>query len=53
MQSPIRQGALEGSNVDLGEQIAFLMMSQRALEASAKLVQTTDEMMAQANNLRR
>ncbi|SET18653.1 flagellar hook-basal body protein [Anaerobranca gottschalkii] len=53
IQSPIRQGALEGSNVDLGEQIAFLMMSQRALEASAKLVQTTDEMMAQANNLRR
>lgn len=53
VNSVVRQGALEGSNVNLADQIANLMLSQRALEASAKLIHSTDEMMSQANNLRR
>lgn len=52
-QAIVRQGALEGSNVDLGEQLTRLIFSQRGLEASAKLIHSTDEMMSQANNLRR
>lgn len=52
-QGIIRQGSLEGSNVDLAEQLTRLMLSQRGLEASAKLIHSTDEMMSQANNLRR
>ncbi len=51
--SNIKQGMLEGSNVDLSEQLTRLIMNQRALEASAKLIHSTDEMMSQANNLRR
>lgn len=53
VQSVVRQGTLEGSNVDLAEQLTRLIMSQRALQSSAKLIQSTDEMMSQANNLRR
>ena len=53
VQAVVRQGSLEGSNVDLGEQLTRLILSQRGLEASAKLIHSTDEMMSQANNLRR
>jgi flagellar basal-body rod protein FlgG len=47
------QGQLEGSNVNMGNQMVDLMIAQRAYELSAKVVQASDEMMSLTNNLRR
>ena len=46
-------GALEGSNVDLSNELVTLIAYQRAFEANAKTVTTADEMMADVNNLKR
>lgn len=50
--SKIRQGFLEGSNVDVGEEMVSLIVAQRAYELSSKAITASDEMMQQANNLR-
>ncbi|MGC3963587.1 MAG: flagellar basal-body rod protein FlgG [Rhodocyclaceae bacterium] len=47
------QGFLEGSNVKLTDEMVNLMVAQRAYEASAKVAQSADEMLAMANNLRK
>ncbi len=47
------QGALEGSNVLLTDEMVTLMMMQRAYAASAQVVQAGDQLMSIANNLRR
>lgn len=47
------QGAIEGSNVNMVNQMVNLMVAQRAYELSAKVVQTSDELMSMTNNLRR
>lgn len=47
------QGSLEGSNVRLVDEMVDLMTSQRAYEASVKVVQAADEMLAMVNGLRR
>jgi flagellar basal-body rod protein FlgG len=49
----LAQGFLEGSNVKLVEEMVHLMMAQRAYEASAKVVQASDEMLGMVNGLRR
>src|SRR5262245_60072142 len=49
----IRAGAVEGSNVDLGDQMTTLLMGQRAYSFNARALQTIDEMLGMANNLRR
>ena len=49
----IMGGAVEGSNVDLGEQMTTLLMGQRAYSFNARALQTMDEMLGMANNLRR
>jgi flagellar basal-body rod protein FlgG len=49
----IVQGALEGSNVLLAEQMVALMMMQRAFAANAQVLQAGDQLMAIANGLRR
>jgi flagellar hook protein FlgE len=46
-------GALEGSNVDLSNELVTLIAFQRAFEANAKTVTTADEMMTDVNNLKR
>jgi flagellar basal-body rod protein FlgG len=48
----IRQKSLEGSNVDLTEEITQLIKAQRAYQIAAKAVNTADEMEGLANNLR-
>jgi flagellar basal-body rod protein FlgG len=48
----VRSGFLEQSNVDLTTQMTDLMQAQRALDLNAKAVQTADQMMGIANNLR-
>lgn len=49
----VAQGSLEGSNVKLVEEMVNLMVAQRAYEASAKVVQASDEMLGIVNGLRR
>ncbi|TAK25580.1 MAG: flagellar hook-basal body complex protein [Chloroflexota bacterium] len=49
----IRPGATESSNVDLAEQMTSMVIGQRAYALSARAMQTLDEMMSLANNLRR
>ncbi|MCX7569524.1 flagellar hook-basal body protein [Tumebacillus sp. DT12] len=47
-----RQGYLEGSNVNMAAQMTEMIVAQRAYSMNAKMVQTADEMMGLANNLR-
>ena len=47
------QGFLEMSNVQVVEEMVNLIVAQRAYEVNTKAVQTADEMLGQANNLRR
>jgi len=49
----ISQGFLEMSNVQVVEEMANMIIAQRAYEINAKSIQTTDEMLRIANNLRR
>ena len=52
-RSSIAQGYLEGSNVQVADEMVNLIVAQRAYEMNSKIIQTTDDMMSQANNLRR
>lgn len=45
-------GALEGSTVDLADQMVKVIQYQRGFQANAKLVQTSDEIQTIVNNLR-
>lgn len=49
----ILQGYLEYSNVQIVEEMVNLIQAQRAYEMNSKSIQTADEMLALANNLRR
>ena len=49
----IQQGILEGSNVDVAEELVGMITAQRSYELSSKVIQTADEMMSTAVNLRR
>jgi flagellar hook protein FlgE len=46
-------GALEGSNVDLGNELVTLIAYQRAFQANSKTVTTADEMLSDITNLKR
>lgn len=49
----INQGFLEASNVDIVEEMVAMIAAQRAYEINSKTVQTVDQMMTMANNLKR
>lgn len=49
----LTQGFLEQSNVQVVEEIINLIVAQRAYEANARSVTTADQMLQEANNLRR
>jgi len=49
----ILQGFLEMSNVQVVEEMVNLIIAQRAYEISTKAIQASDEMLGEANNLRR
>ena len=51
-RSKIRQGYLEGSNVQAIDEMVNLIVAQRAYEMNSKIITATDEMLQQANNLR-
>jgi flagellar hook protein FlgE len=49
----ISSGALEASNVELGNELVTLIAYQRAFQANAKTITTADEMMAEVSNIKR
>ncbi len=49
----INQGYLESSNVDIVEEMISMIAAQRAYEINSKTVQTVENMMTMANNLKR
>ncbi len=49
----ISQGFLEQSNVDVVKEMIDMIVTQRAYELNSKSVQTSDEMLGIANNLKR
>lgn len=51
--SMVRQNYLEMSNVQIVDEMVRMITAQRAYETSSRVIQTSDEMMGMANNLRR
>jgi len=49
----LRQGVLEGSNVNLSEEMTRLIRTQRAFQLASRALTTADEMEGIANNMRR
>jgi len=49
----LSQGYLESSNVSVVEQVVSMITAQRAYEANSKGIQTSDDMLSQAINLKR
>lgn len=47
-----KSGALEGSNVDLAQQMAQMIVTQRGFQMSSRLVQTADQIEAMTNDLK-
>lgn len=52
-KSKVLQGYLEGSNVEAVNEMVDLIVAQRAYEMNSKAITAADEMLQQANNLRR
>lgn len=46
-------GALEGSNVDIAEELTDMIITQRAYSSNAKVIQTSDEMLEEVTRLKR
>ncbi len=53
VRSEVRQNFLEGSNVQVADEMVNLIIAQRAYQLNSKAITTADEMLEQANNLRR
>ena len=51
--STVAQGYLEGSNVNVADEMVNLIISQRAYELNSKAITTSDSMLETANNLKR
>lgn len=51
--STVNQGFLESSNVQVVDEMVKLIVAQRAYELNSKAIQSSDEMLGIANNLRR
>lgn len=52
-RSMIRQGFLEGSNVQVAEEMVKLIVAQRAYELNSTAIKTADSMLQEANQLKR
>ena len=52
-RSKVIQNYLEGSNVQVADEMVNMIVAQRAYELNSKAIQASDEMLQQANNLRR
>ncbi|MDE5965639.1 MAG: flagellar basal-body rod protein FlgG [Lachnospiraceae bacterium] len=51
-RSKVHQFYLEGSNVQVVDEMVNMIVAQRAYEMNSKIITASDEMMQQANNLR-
>lgn len=51
-RSSVVQGYIEGSNVQVVDEMVNLIVAQRAYEMNSKVIQASDDMMGQANQLR-
>ena len=49
----LQQGFLEGSNIQVVEEMVRMITAQRAYEINSKAIQTSDEMLSTLNNLKR
>ena len=49
----LTQGFLEMSNVNVVEEMVYMILAQRAYEINGKAIQTSDEMLQMANNVKR
>ena len=49
----IRQGVIEGSNVDLAEEMTRMIRTQRVFQLASRALTTADDMEGIANNMRR
>ncbi|MCR4567784.1 MAG: flagellar hook-basal body protein [Pseudobutyrivibrio sp.] len=52
-RSKVEQNYLEGSNVNVADEMVNLIISQRAYEMNSKAITTSDTMLEEANNLKR
>lgn len=52
-KSKIMQSFLEGSNVEVADEMVNLIIAQRAYQLNSKAITTADDMLEQANNLKR
>lgn len=52
-KSTVEQGYLEGSGVQVADEMVNMIVAQRAYEMNSKAIIASDEMLQQANNLRR
>jgi len=52
-KSELRQGFIEGSNVEVVQEMVNLIVAQRAYEVNSKAIQASDEMLTLANQLKR
>lgn len=53
VKSSVKNGYLEGSNVQVADEMVNLIVAQRAYEMNSKAIQASDEMLQQANELKR
>lgn len=53
LKSEVNQGYLEGSGVQVADEMVNLIVAQRAYEMNSKAIITSDEMLQQANQLKR
>lgn len=53
IQSTLRSSALEASNVQVVDEMVNLIVAQRAYEMNSKAIQAADDMLSQANQLKR
>ena len=49
----LRQGALEGSNVDVGDSMVDMMDAERSFQMSSKAIQMQDQMLEIADQVKR
>ncbi len=49
----VAQGMVEMSNVSVVEEMVNMILAQRAYETNSKIIQTSDDMLSIANNIRR
>ena len=48
----ISQGELEGSNVNIVDEMVNMISTQRSYESNSKVIQAADQMLQYSNNLR-